>query len=178
VQANDPDISQFASASNKSLWEKKAKQYFSQRYWRLARQAYENAGLLREASIATAYYLREHAMRFPRDDDETRAARSKAYMEAAHAFSQVAPTATNADDSRSYYRITAECFMEVPDETNAATAFEQGRLFSQAMELYHRHGDLERTVQLLCGQYDLEPGIIDRVRYDAQLFCAINARIT
>ncbi|KAI0693636.1 hypothetical protein BC835DRAFT_1415776 [Cytidiella melzeri] len=171
---DDLDISEFASASSKSMWERKAEDYFKRAYYSHARKAFYNAGLYHEAAVASAYHLRESAECV--FTTIASRARSNAYNKAALAFDEVA-SATTSIEKYSYYRIAAECLLKIPDEGRAAIAFEKALHYIQALELHRNGGNFERTVQLLRDHEDLEPATVFKVKYASQLFCLINVKL-
>ncbi|KAI0089802.1 hypothetical protein BDY19DRAFT_992766 [Irpex rosettiformis] len=174
-QENYPDVSEFASASSRSTWQRKAYEYFVRGHYDLARRAYLNAGLLQDAAIASAYMLREYAELTSRT--ATASERSKRYSKAANAFDQVA-SETAEEEKLSYYRIAAECFMKVPDNRQAAIAFDSALDYNQAIRLHRDVGNFERTVQLLCENKNaLQPDSLLKVQYASLIYCLLNRKI-
>lgn len=174
-----PDIHLFASASTKAMWRNKGYEYFGRGYYDLARKAYRNAGLLHDAAVASAYLLRENAETLYSSAVQVvdRGGRSHAYREAANAFDEVAPGA-HGEDRSAYYRIAAECFLQIPDEARAAVAFENARDYNQAIKLHRGVGNFQQMIQVLCEMKDaLKPDTLLKVQYASQLFCLLRVPI-
>lgn len=171
IQDTEPDLTVFASASDKAAWEHKAAEYFGRKYYGLARQAYHNAGLSHEAHIAEAYLLREEA-----EGHALISVRRKAYETAACAFCDVA-IAASADARSTYYRIAGECLLLVPNEARAAEAFQMGSEFTQAIQLYRRLGNFEQVANILqTHQAEVEPETEGQMRYASRLYYLITKK--
>lgn len=103
------------------------------------------AGLLHEKDIATAYHLRELAQRTPQGLITASDLRRQAFTKAAEAFSLCANMISSANAKRSYYRNSAQCYINAAEikkagemyllaeePTEATKVIRQGELFDEA----------------------------------------------
>ena len=163
-------MSNFASPSDKSAWARRADHYFHVcKDFAHARQAYCNADLPYEAKVARAYLRRQQALRQSEAAGDKHA-RSKAYRDAADEFYTLAGEAPPLKQD-TYFRIAAECFLQVPDDVSAAESYIMSHNPTQAILIYRRLGDFSQIVKVLHQhRTELENSVEAQARYAARLF--------
>jgi hypothetical protein len=141
----------FAKPTNQDEWVKRAKLFFDNGQWLLAKQCYETGGKNKSAAVAEGYYQREEARRIPTGKQK---ARKLAFGSAAETFSFCADNTNIVDDKNKYLKLSAECYEEGGDNSCAAKTYRKGNWFAQATSLYRKLGQFEDIYDIIT-----QPGI-------------------
>lgn len=117
-----------AIMSTQQDWAETGKLLFETKQFSQASHAFAMAGLLHQKGIATAYYLREMAQHTPQSLNTASDLRHQVFLEAAEAFSLCANMTSSANAKQSYYRSSAQCYI------NAAEIKKAGEMYLLAGE--------------------------------------------
>lgn len=159
------DLSQFATASGQEEWARRGRDFFREARYKLAAQAWRMAGLLHDAAVANAFYLRDQV----EVTSSTGLLRSKALKEAAEAFLLVArdePIQARQDE---YHVAGAECLLRVPDTAKAAFTYAQGREYTRAVQLFRSIAMFDEAIGII-RQHSVNPATAAKVTYVAKLY--------
>jgi hypothetical protein len=134
---SSPDGPSLAVPSSPDEWEEAGRKLFQNKRYAHAVQSFQRASLTREAAIANAYLLREQAHAMPPAQPDSITLRSKSFVNAAKAFVECALPTTA--ESRTYYRIAAECYWEGREVSKAAVE----KAAEKAAELYIKAEEID-----------------------------------
>lgn len=123
----------FAKPTNEEEWANRAKLFFDNQQWLLAKECYELAGKNQSAAVADAYHRRKEARRF----QTGHVARGRAFTSAARAFLSCGRKTSNVIDKNKYLKLSAECHEEGGNLLEAAKTYRKGDWFAEAATLYH-----------------------------------------
>ncbi len=177
VPSEGIDISQFASNSTKEEWADTGHQLLRKKLYRHARQAYDTAGLYHEARIAEAQYLREQSELLPQVKPTDVKIRSKAFGDAACAFLRVA--SEPGSQNSCYFHAAAECFLEVPDEHQAAKAYQSASEYTLAAQSFRKAGSFSKAIGVLRDhKNEVSPDVAGPILYASRLYFAKDLQST
>lgn len=166
---HDVDISEFAIASDSAAWDRKGRELFNEKRYRLAYQAFRTGGNHYEAQICQAFDLREQVDLVPPGD------RRKANRAAAEMFVLVGSQASQRQDHRTQglYENAADCYLQMPDVRRAAQALVDGRRFDRALRILREAALFDEAVELVQNHRgNLDAKMVDLVLYGSRLFYA------
>jgi hypothetical protein len=135
----------FAKPTNEEEWANRAKLFFDNQQWLLAKECYELAGKNQSAAVADAYHRRKLARSFPTGH----AARGRAFMSAARAFFSCGRNTSSVIDKNKYLKLSAGCHEDGGNLPRAAEIYRQGNWFAEAATLYHKLGMFDDIHELI-----------------------------
>ncbi|KAH9931245.1 uncharacterized protein B0H18DRAFT_929725 [Fomitopsis serialis] len=159
---SDSDIPRLATSSTPEEWAKTAFTLFSNRRYLQAMHCYERAKLVRERAAAEAYYLEEKARAAHTITRADNVARVLAFTKAAEAFWKSGLDAVK--EKQTYFRKSAECYVQGNDLARAARAYVLAENFTLAVQLYRKAGLFDEAVAVIESHGDLvEPDVVRSV---------------
>lgn len=147
-------------SSTPEEWARTARTLFDNRRYTQAMHCYERAMLPRERAVAEAYYLREKARGTPTDTRCDDIDRVLAFRRAAKAFWESAEAAVK--EKTTYFRISAECYLESRDEVNAAHAYRNAAEYTLSAQSYRRAGMFDDAVEIVKG-HEVVPSVAESI---------------
>ncbi|KAI0030327.1 hypothetical protein K488DRAFT_87856 [Vararia minispora EC-137] len=155
------DTLQFANQTDQD-WGKRGRDFLHRHHYEDAIEAFEKAGMHREARMATALDKKRQAGFIP---DGEKARRRNAFKVAAARLLECADEATETDELTVMFRHAAACFVELGDHSRAAEAFERAGLFSEAAAHYFDARQLPDAVRVVLAHPppDVRPDIETRI---------------
>ncbi|KAH9921295.1 uncharacterized protein B0H18DRAFT_880310 [Fomitopsis serialis] len=154
------DVPRLAMSSTPEEWARTARTLFDNRRYTQAMHCYERALLPRERAVAEAYYLREKARGTPVDARGDDFDRILAFRKAAEAFWRSADAA--AKEKTTYFRISAECYLESRDEVNAAHGYRHAAEYTLSAQCYRRAGMFDDAVAIVKG-HNVVAGVAESI---------------
>lgn len=155
-------------SSTEEDWAKMALELFNNRRYMQAMHCYERAGHAREKAVANAYYLREVARSTSVNKGDA-AARVAAYIAAAVAFSASAQEAVT--EKRTYYRIAAECYIQIDDDQKGAQAYVSAGEYKLAAQHFRKAGKFDEAVEIVKVHWDEVPkGVVESILEVSRLY--------
>lgn len=137
----------FAKPSNEEEWANRAKNFFDNCQWDLAKKAYEKAGRQQAASVADSYLKREWARRVPSEGRGKE--RGMAFKRAARAFKSCAQNAGDESTKTKYLKLSAGCWEEGNLIADAAEAYREGNFLSDAARLYRKLQNFQEIYNII-----------------------------
>lgn len=131
---------------------------------------FKRAGMLREVAVADAYSLREQARTITSRHRQDEATPSKAaFLVAAEAFVKCAVAAPK--ETRAYYRIAGECFVNHGDNLKAAQVYLDAEEYTIAAQLYRKEGHFDDVVHVVRSYRDrMQPNVVESILNIVRLF--------
>ncbi|KAH9910160.1 uncharacterized protein B0H18DRAFT_516086 [Fomitopsis serialis] len=156
---SDSDIPRLATTSTSEEWAKTAFALFSNRRYSQAMHCYERAKLVRECAVAEAYYLEEKARAAHANTRAGNSARVLAFTKAADAFWRSGLDAVK--EKQTYFRKSAECYIQGNDLARAARAYILAEKYTLAAQLYRKAGLFDDAVAVIKSHSDsIEPEVL------------------
>jgi tetratricopeptide (TPR) repeat protein len=140
------DVPRLAVSSTPKEWAHQGYTLFKHKNYFQAMHCFKRAALQKEVDISNAYYLRAQARKAPM---QNRLVRSTTYIEAARAFLHSGADANGTKDSRTYYRIAAECFEKAESEREAADTYLLAGEYDTPAKLYRKLGLFDQAVVVI-----------------------------
>lgn len=163
----------FAKPTDEHEWEKRAKLFFDNGHWFLAKTCYENAGKNKFAAVAGAYLQREEARRISTRKEK---AREVAFITAAKAFSSCADHTHIITDKNKYLKLSAECYEEGGKTLLAAETYRKGNWLAESTSLYRKLGKFGDIYKIIT-QPGISPGAIpESIRDVTRLYFVSNGQ--
>ncbi|TFY57544.1 hypothetical protein EVJ58_g6956 [Rhodofomes roseus] len=168
------DVPRLAMSSTPEEWARTARTLFDNRRYTQAMHCYERAMLPRERAVAEAYYLREKGRGTPLDARGDDTDRVVAFRRAAEAFWKSAEAAVK--EKITYFRISAECYLESRDEVNAARAYRNAAEYTLSAQCYRRAGQFDNAV-FIVKNHEVVPAVADSIINVSRLEYARGGRL-
>lgn len=129
--------------------------------------AFDNAGDIYMAAIATAYQSREVA----RDILESeKRRRREAFLNAARKFEHCAEMARNAEEESTHHAAAARCYAEIKYHQDVVKALKLANMFTEAASYSFDHNLLETAVLIITKhEADVDSQTIDCIKEVARL---------
>ncbi len=134
-----------SNESNSSEWFEEGNRLLNHREYEEAIMAFDNAGDIYMAAVATAYQSREVARDIP--DSEKRRHR-EAFVNAARNFEHCAEMAS-AEEESAHYVAAARCYAEIKFHQDVLRAFELANMFTDAASYSFDHNLLDTAVSII-----------------------------
>ena len=166
------EVSDFAVASSKKDWEKRANDLFNLKLYALAKDSFMRANNLRLAAVANAYALHDIAEKMPNHLGTTKR-RSAAFELAAQAFLACARDAVKSGfvKYKPYYQLAAQCFEEAGNVTQAAENYRIAEDFTKASLLFRKAGKFDDAYDIITNHSDkVAPEVLETVKDVTRLF--------
>ena len=167
------EVSDFAAASSKEDWEKRAKDLFSLKQYALAKDSFMKANNVRLAAVSNAYVLRDIAQKIPNHLGTTTKKRPAAFESAAQAFLVCALDALEGGSVKNklYYQLAAQCFEEAGNVIQAAENYRIAENFTKASLLFRKSGKFDDAYDIITNHSDkVAPEVLETVKDVTRLF--------
>jgi len=142
-------LESFANESNESNsgeWSEEGNRLLNHREYEEAIMAFDNAGDIYMAAVATAYQSREVA----RDISESEKRRHReAFVDAARKFERCAEMTRSAEEECTHYAAAARCYAEIKFHQDVVRAFKLANMFTEAASYSFDHNLLEIAVSII-----------------------------
>jgi hypothetical protein len=108
--------------------------------------AFDNAGDIYMAAVATAYQSREVARDIPGSEKRRR---REAFVNAAGNFERCAEMTRSAKEESTHYAAAARCYAEIKFHQDVVRAFELAIMFTEAASYSFDHNLLDTAVSII-----------------------------
>jgi hypothetical protein len=108
--------------------------------------AFDNAGDIYMAAVATAYQSREVARDIPGSEKRRRRG---AFVNAAKKFEHCAEMTRNAEEESTHYAAAARCYVEIKYHQDVVRAFQLANMFTDAASYSFDHNLLDTAVSII-----------------------------
>ncbi|PPQ98969.1 hypothetical protein CVT24_003465 [Panaeolus cyanescens] len=148
-------FSNFAVQSSAEDWNHRAKEFFDQEKYALARDSYLRGKNERNAAVANAFYERDRAQRTPIESGRNKGSQRAAnFTRAAEAFARCAEEADGVSAGKKYRLFAGECFEEAKLLQRAVEQFRLAEEFTRAAILLRKLGSFDEVKDLLITHED------------------------
>ena len=165
-------FSDFAAASSKDDWGKRAKIFFSRKQYDLAKDSFMRADNPRLAAVANAYALQVMAQKMPNHLGTTKT-RPAAFESAAQAFLACARDAheNGSDKYKNYNQLAAKCLEEAGNIVEAAENYRIAEQFTKAALLFRKSGKFDDAYDIVINHRDkVAPEDLESVKDVTRLY--------
>ncbi|KAF9523644.1 hypothetical protein CPB83DRAFT_681179 [Crepidotus variabilis] len=143
----------FAKPSeDKNDWADRAKMFFDNNQWLLAKQCYQRAGRTHAAAVANSYYLQETARQTPIEGSGAK--RKSAFTSAAEAFASCADKTHEREMKSRYLKRSGDCYEEGHLYLPAAYAYRQGGFLNQTTICFKKAGSFDNVHSIIIHSSD------------------------
>ncbi|KAG2064506.1 hypothetical protein BDR04DRAFT_1162468 [Suillus decipiens] len=143
------DVPHLAVSSTPEEWASFGRSLFSHKCYSQAIHCFERANLHREVKVCEAYQLREAARSSV--GVVSLSNQKRAFNVAADAFTNCGASATG-NQKLQYYRNSADCYVRVGDDLQAAEAYLNAQEFEQAVKRYRKAGRFDQILHVINDQ--------------------------
>lgn len=108
--------------------------------------AFDNAGDIYMAAVATAYQSREVARDIPEPEKRRR---REAFLDAARNFENCAEMTRSSEEESTHYAAAARCYAEIKSHQDVVRAFKLANMFTEAASYSFDHNLLDTAVSII-----------------------------
>jgi tetratricopeptide (TPR) repeat protein len=160
-------LDSFANESTSGEWSEEGNRLLNHREFEEAIMAFDNAGDIYMAAVATAYQSREVARNI--HESQTRH-RREAFVNAANSFEQCAELAKTAEEEWTHYAAAARCYAEIKYHQDVVRAFKLANMFTEAASYCFHNNLLDNAVSIIKKhEAEVDPQTTDCIKEVARL---------